>query len=276
MAKVMQADVPLEVAVPVPLEGDEEVGNKEGNTNNKVPVESNSKEEASCRNEKNNSLRSNFRPATNGNLYWLLYLALFIVLVVGLCVGLTRQNREATNSTNAPIMTVDKDPCFSITADVKLDQYGYYSSLEIYCPDETIEEIDLSNQLITDPTWVRKRVPVFCQLYCDNTEEPDTKEEGENPNLDIFDKAVELIEATPRQYKELPSGETISYREYNEGQAYKLVLLPGYMADDTSASVSKNFVDIRKLCYAVHFPANVLCFRYSLYFLSSTTIISLQ
>ena len=58
-----------------------------------------------------------------------------------------------------------------------------------------------------------------------------------NYNLPIFDKAVTLIEANPRKFMDLPSGETMSYREYNAGKPHKLVMLPGYRADDTSFSV---------------------------------------
>ena len=57
-------------------------------------------------------------------------------------------------------------------------------------------------------------------------------------NLAIFDEAVELITANERKMVELPSGETISYREYNVDQPHKLIMLPGYMGDDTSFSVS--------------------------------------
>ncbi|KAK1741102.1 hypothetical protein QTG54_008354 [Skeletonema marinoi] len=58
-----------------------------------------------------------------------------------------------------------------------------------------------------------------------------------NDNMNIFDKAVALLESTPLQTKDV-SGETISYREYNgEGkQPHTLVFVPGFMTDDTLAS----------------------------------------
>ena len=59
-----------------------------------------------------------------------------------------------------------------------------------------------------------------------------------NPNLNIFDMAVALIESTPRQSKVLPSGETMTYREYNKGQPHVIAMLPGYICDDTLCSVS--------------------------------------
>lgn len=58
-----------------------------------------------------------------------------------------------------------------------------------------------------------------------------------NPNLQIFDMAAALLDATPRQSKLLPSGETMSYREFHVGQPHVLVMLPGYEADDTMASL---------------------------------------
>ena len=58
-----------------------------------------------------------------------------------------------------------------------------------------------------------------------------------NPNLQIFDMAAALLKATPRQSKLLPSGETMSYREFHIGQPHVLVVLPGYGTDDTMASL---------------------------------------
>ena len=56
-------------------------------------------------------------------------------------------------------------------------------------------------------------------------------------NVEIFDKAVSLIKSTELQSKVLPSGETMSYREFNAGQSYVLVMLPGYVSNDTQFSV---------------------------------------
>lgn len=58
-----------------------------------------------------------------------------------------------------------------------------------------------------------------------------------NPNLEIFDKAVALIESTPCQSKVLSSGEVLSYRVYNPGMAYTIVMIPGYCCDDILFSV---------------------------------------
>jgi pimeloyl-ACP methyl ester carboxylesterase len=58
-----------------------------------------------------------------------------------------------------------------------------------------------------------------------------------NENLNIFDDALALLESTPLQTKDV-SGETISYREYNKGkQPHTLVVLPGFMCDDTLTSI---------------------------------------
>lgn len=58
-----------------------------------------------------------------------------------------------------------------------------------------------------------------------------------NPNLEIFDKAVALIESTPCQSKVLSSGEVLSYRVYNPGMVHTIVMIPGYCCDDILFSV---------------------------------------
>lgn len=77
------------------------------------------------------------------------------------------------------------------------------------------------------------------------TRKDDSTKTSTATNLEIFDSALKLIESTPRYEKELPSGETMSYREYNAGQpsgSHVLVLLPGYNCDDTLFSVSKKYL----------------------------------
>ena len=64
-----------------------------------------------------------------------------------------------------------------------------------------------------------------------------TDKEGANPNLKIYDDALALLESTPLQYKQVPSGEILTYREYNIGQPHVLVVLPGFRADDTMISI---------------------------------------
>ncbi len=56
-------------------------------------------------------------------------------------------------------------------------------------------------------------------------------------NLDIFDEALAVLESTPLQKADVPSGEILSYREYNKEQQHILIMLPGYMTDDTLASI---------------------------------------
>lgn len=65
---------------------------------------------------------------------------------------------------------------------------------------------------------------------------PDNFFQSEN-NLDIFDEALAILESTPLQKTDIPSGETLSYREYNKEQPQTLIMLPGYMTDDTLASI---------------------------------------
>jgi hypothetical protein len=59
------------------------------------------------------------------------------------------------------------DDCSRVTADAKLDSSGYYS-LSLTCPDGVIEEIDLSDELVTDRQWIRRQLPNLCRKHCDN------------------------------------------------------------------------------------------------------------
>jgi len=59
------------------------------------------------------------------------------------------------------------DDCSRVTADAKLDSSGYYS-LSLTCPDGVIEEIDLSDELVTDRQWIRRQLPNLCRRHCDN------------------------------------------------------------------------------------------------------------
>ncbi|KAL7469021.1 hypothetical protein ACHAXS_009279 [Conticribra weissflogii] len=58
-----------------------------------------------------------------------------------------------------------------------------------------------------------------------------------NGNITIFDDAVAIIESSPRQEQGLPCGETMSYREFHKGKPHILVILPGFLADDTMAAI---------------------------------------
>ncbi|KAL7517394.1 hypothetical protein ACHAWX_002319 [Stephanocyclus meneghinianus] len=59
------------------------------------------------------------------------------------------------------------DDCSRVTADAKLDSSGYYS-LALTCPDGVIEEIDLSDELVTDRQWIRRQLPNLCRKHCEN------------------------------------------------------------------------------------------------------------
>ncbi|KAL7460001.1 hypothetical protein ACHAXS_000471, partial [Conticribra weissflogii] len=59
----------------------------------------------------------------------------------------------------------------------------------------------------------------------------------QNPNIDIFDNAAVIMNETKLKSKELSSRETMSYREFNKGQLHTLVYLPGFMTDDSMASI---------------------------------------
>ncbi|KAL3807618.1 hypothetical protein ACHAXA_008628 [Cyclostephanos tholiformis] len=58
------------------------------------------------------------------------------------------------------------DDCSKVTADAILDSSGYYS-LSMTCPDGVIQEIDLSDQLVTDRQWIQRQLPTMCRKYCD-------------------------------------------------------------------------------------------------------------
>lgn len=58
------------------------------------------------------------------------------------------------------------DDCSQVTADAKLDSSGYYS-LSMTCPNGEIEEIDLSDQLVTDRQWIQRQLPMMCRKNCD-------------------------------------------------------------------------------------------------------------
>jgi hypothetical protein len=58
------------------------------------------------------------------------------------------------------------DDCSKVTADAILDSNGFYS-LSMTCPDGEIEEIDLSDQLVTDRQWIQRQLPTMCRKHCD-------------------------------------------------------------------------------------------------------------
>jgi pimeloyl-ACP methyl ester carboxylesterase len=60
---------------------------------------------------------------------------------------------------------------------------------------------------------------------------------SKSPNLDTFDIAAELLDSNPLLFKDLNSGETMSYREYNMGQPNVLVAIPGFFTDDSMYSI---------------------------------------
>jgi len=60
------------------------------------------------------------------------------------------------------------DDCHMVTADARQHkETGYYSSLNLTCPDGEIEYVDLSGQQISDKVWLRKRLPKYCREHCD-------------------------------------------------------------------------------------------------------------
>ena len=110
-------------------------------------------------------------------------------------------------------------------------------------PDLT--EVDLKDLGI--PLGDRKRLLKSIVSLSDRPSETSTPEarpapsveatQQPMPNMQIYDRALELLEATPLQLRDVPSGETLSFREYNAGQEHVLVVLPGFMADDAMAAI---------------------------------------
>lgn len=80
-------------------------------------------------------------------------------------------------------------------------------------------------------------IGITCHNKKDTTTPPTTTEAVANPNLKIYDEALALLEATPLQTKQVSSGEILAYREYHVGQPHTLVVLPGFMADDSMTSI---------------------------------------
>lgn len=64
-----------------------------------------------------------------------------------------------------------------------------------------------------------------------------TNNNDSKSNLRTYDDALSKLKSTPREEILLSSGETISYREYNKGQHHNLLVLPGFMTDDSIYSI---------------------------------------
>ena len=62
------------------------------------------------------------------------------------------------------------DDCDRVSGDVTRDNgTGLYESLLLFCPDGEEEvDIDLAGDSISDPEWLRKKLPQFCRKHCEN------------------------------------------------------------------------------------------------------------
>jgi hypothetical protein len=57
-----------------------------------------------------------------------------------------------------------------VTADAKKSSqdFPYFESVELTCPDGQLETIDIAAQEIADRNVIRQRLPNFCRKNCDN------------------------------------------------------------------------------------------------------------
>jgi hypothetical protein len=44
---------------------------------------------------------------------------------------------------------------------------GFYSTMNLTCPDGEPELIDLSHKQIADEEWIKKQLATYCREYCD-------------------------------------------------------------------------------------------------------------
>jgi hypothetical protein len=70
-----------------------------------------------------------------------------------------------------PIFSDDKwwycDDCDFVTGILQKDG-SYYSQIELTCPDDSLETIDISDDLLTSSDEVSKRLPTYCRDHCDD------------------------------------------------------------------------------------------------------------
>lgn len=72
-----------------------------------------------------------------------------------------------------PIFQEDKwwycDDCDFVTADLYKSGNGTsYSFIELTCPDESVETVDVYNDSLTEKDDVRQKLPTYCREHCDS------------------------------------------------------------------------------------------------------------
>jgi len=60
------------------------------------------------------------------------------------------------------------DDCDTVTAiPISSPGAGFYSGINLTCPDGDIKFIDLSHKQISDQSWIEKQLANYCREYCD-------------------------------------------------------------------------------------------------------------
>lgn len=59
------------------------------------------------------------------------------------------------------------DKCDFVTA-MLYQSGGFYEQIELTCPDETVETIDISAEMITNKQDVQRKLPTYCRDHCDS------------------------------------------------------------------------------------------------------------
>jgi hypothetical protein len=73
-----------------------------------------------------------------------------------------------------PFFSDDKwwycDDCDFVTATLIKNntQSTYYDEIDLKCPDDSIETIDISKDLLSESDAVGKRLPTYCRDYCND------------------------------------------------------------------------------------------------------------
>jgi hypothetical protein len=59
------------------------------------------------------------------------------------------------------------DDCDMVTAE--LYKVGaFYTRIELTCPNQAMEEINVAEDLVTDRDTVRRKLPSYCREYCED------------------------------------------------------------------------------------------------------------
>lgn len=60
------------------------------------------------------------------------------------------------------------DDCDTVTASLTMStEAGFYSTMNLTCPNGEPELIDLSHKQIADEEWIKKQLATYCREYCD-------------------------------------------------------------------------------------------------------------